>query len=262
MCAQGFKRSSFDPCVYIKHVSYEIFGFVILVYYMNDMLIATKDRSEVDKLKSLLSSEFRMKDLGTFKRILEMEIHWDRNGKLWLTQGKCARKVLARFNMENCKPVSTSLASHFKLSSVQCPTDVTARRLMSKITYSKAVESLMYLMIFTRLDIAMTLGKVSMSNLGKMHWEAMKWILRYLKGTMDYGLLWCEVTQCQILDWLCGRWLWTRSLWKEIYNGLCIYTWRWVHKLEVYFAEVRSLVYFRGRVCGSNASSEGSYLVR
>lgn len=69
------------------------------------------------KLKTKLSSEFRMKDLGTAKWILGMEIHSDlEDGKLLLTQGKYARKILTRFNMEGCKAMSTPLTSHFKLS--------------------------------------------------------------------------------------------------------------------------------------------------
>ncbi|KAL2611475.1 hypothetical protein R1flu_023167 [Riccia fluitans] len=49
----------------------------------------------------------------------------------------------------------------------------------------------MYLMVCTRPDIAYALGKVSKynANLGKVHWEAVKWILRYIKDTMGYGLL-------------------------------------------------------------------------
>jgi hypothetical protein len=192
MSAQGFKRSMFDPCVYMKRVNNAVFGFIILVLYVDDMLIAARDRSELDKLKALLSSEFRMKDLGTARRILGMEIHRDLDsGKLWLTQGKYVRKVLARFNMEDCKPVSIPLAAHFKLSSAFCPTDAVEKGLMSKIPYDKAVGSLMYLMTCTRPDIALAMGKVSryMSNPGKVHWEAVKWILRYLKGTVDFGLL-------------------------------------------------------------------------
>ena len=176
----------------MRRVSNKVFGFIILVLYVDDMLIAAKDRSEVKKLKSLLSSEFRMKDLGIAKRILGMQINRDLEaGKLWLTQGKYARKVLARFNMEDCKPVSLPLAAHFKLSSALCPTDATEKGKMSKIPYDKAVGSLMFLMICTRPDIALAMGKVSryMSNPGKVHWEAVKWILRYLKGTVDYGLL-------------------------------------------------------------------------
>ena len=56
---------------------------------------------------------------------------------------------------------------------------------MAKVPYSSAVGSLMYAMICTRPDIAYAVGVVSryMSNPGKKHWEAVKGIMRYLKGT-------------------------------------------------------------------------------
>ena len=56
---------------------------------------------------------------------------------------------------------------------------------MSKVPYASA--SLMYAMVCTRPDIAHAVGVVSifMSKLGKQHWEAIKWILRYLKGSLD-----------------------------------------------------------------------------
>ena len=56
---------------------------------------------------------------------------------------------------------------------------------MSKIPYASAVGSLMYAMIATRPDIAFAVGVVSryMANRGKKHWEAVKGVMRYLKGT-------------------------------------------------------------------------------
>ncbi|KAL2620687.1 hypothetical protein R1flu_000892 [Riccia fluitans] len=79
------------------------------------MLIVAKDKSEVEKLKAQLSAEFSMKDLDLAKKILGMEIHRDvKGGRLWLTQGKYARKVLERFNMLDAKPMDTPLANHFK----------------------------------------------------------------------------------------------------------------------------------------------------
>ena len=50
-----------------------------------------------------------------------------------------------------------------------------------------AIDSLMYAMMCTRPDIAHAVGVVSrfMSKPGKQHWEAVKWILRYLKGSLD-----------------------------------------------------------------------------
>ena len=58
---------------------------------------------------------------------------------------------------------------------------------MSKVSYASAIGSLMYTIVCTRLDIAHAVGVMSrfMSRPGKQHWEAVKWILRYLKGSSD-----------------------------------------------------------------------------
>ncbi|RVX07226.1 Retrovirus-related Pol polyprotein from transposon TNT 1-94 [Vitis vinifera] len=58
---------------------------------------------------------------------------------------------------------------------------------MSKVPYASAIGSLMYAMVCTRPDIAHAVGVVSrfMSRFGKQHWKAIKWILRYLKGSLD-----------------------------------------------------------------------------
>jgi hypothetical protein len=61
---------------------------------------------------------------------------------------------------------------------------------MSKVPYSLVVGSLMYVMVCTRQDIAHAVGVVSryMKNPCKEHWEAVKWILMYLKGTSTHAL--------------------------------------------------------------------------
>ena len=62
---------------------------------------------------------------------------------------------------------------------------------MSKVPYSNAVGSLMYAMLCTRPDISHAVWIVSryMHNLGKEHWKAVKWILRYIQKTLDVGLI-------------------------------------------------------------------------
>ena len=89
--------------------------------------------------------------------------------------------------MNEAKPVSTPLGSHFKLSKEQSPKTEEERDHMSKVPYASAIGSLMYAMVCTRPDIAHAVGVVSrfMSRPGKQHWEAVKWILRYLKGSLD-----------------------------------------------------------------------------
>jgi hypothetical protein len=98
--------------------------------------------------------------------------------------------VLERFRMQNAKLVSTPLASHFKLTKEMYPKIQEEIEYMSRVPYSSAVGILMYAMVFTRPDIAHAVGVVSryMNNLGKEHWEAVKWILRYLRGTANHAL--------------------------------------------------------------------------
>lgn len=48
----------------------------------------------------------------------------------------------------------------------------------------------MYAMVETRLDLAYSVGLVScfMTKPLKEHWQAVKWVLRYIKGTIDTRL--------------------------------------------------------------------------
>jgi hypothetical protein len=132
-----------------------------------------------------------MKDLGAAKKILGMRITRDRkNRKLTLSQGEYTEKVLESFRMQNAKPVSKPLAKHFKLTKEMCPKTQEEIEYMSRVPYSSAIGSLMYAMVCTRPDIAYAVGVVSryMKNPGKENWEAVKWILRYLKGTANHAL--------------------------------------------------------------------------
>ena len=143
-----------------------------------------------------------MKYLGAAKQILGIEIHRDRrNGKLSFSQEKYVEKILERFKMKEKKPVNVPLASLFKISSGLCPSSDEEKDYMSRVPYANAVGCLMYAMACTRCDISHAIGVFSkyMSNLGKEHWNAVKWVLRYLRGTSDY----C-ITFNRTSDSICG----------------------------------------------------------
>ncbi|KAG8474474.1 hypothetical protein CXB51_031434 [Gossypium anomalum] len=145
MTSHDFKRSSLDSCVYFKKNSDG--SFVYLLLYVDDMLIAAKDKGEIRKVKAQLSEEFEMKDLGPAKKILGMEILRDRKAsKLYLSQKGYIEKVLCRFNMQSVKLVSTPLAAHFRLSSALSPQSDDEIEYMSHFPYSSAVGSLTYAM--------------------------------------------------------------------------------------------------------------------
>jgi hypothetical protein len=191
MAEQVYTRSEYDPCVYFKKLPSG--EYVYLLLYVDDMLIASRSRTAVDRLKRQLSAEFEMKDLGEVKKILGMEIVRDRKeGRVTLTQKQYLQKVLQKFNIRNdSKAVSVPLAPHFKLSAKMSPKTVEEREYMTHVPYASAVGSLMYAMVCTRPDISHAVSMVSryMHDPGRGHWDAVKWILRYIKGTVDVGLV-------------------------------------------------------------------------
>ncbi|GKB23452.1 retrotransposon protein, putative, ty1-copia subclass [Tanacetum coccineum] len=107
------------------------------------------------------------------------------------TQSGYVSKILNNFRIDNGKSVKMPLGGHFKLSLKDCPVKDCDVERMSKVPYANAVGSLMYLMVCTRPDIAYAVSVVSryLANPGKNHWEAVKWILKYLRGTANVGLV-------------------------------------------------------------------------
>ncbi|KAJ4716959.1 Retrovirus-related Pol polyprotein from transposon TNT 1-94 [Melia azedarach] len=189
MGEQGYRKTSSDHCVFIQKFSDD--DFIILLLYVDDMLIVGRNTFGIDWLKKQLSKSFAMKDLGPAKQILGIRIHRDRAAKkLCILQEHYIEKVLERFNMSNAKVVSTPLATHFRLSTKQSLTTDKEKKDMEKVPYASAVGSLMYAMVCTRPDIAHAVGVVSrfLSNPGREHWNAVKWIMRYLRGTSNFKL--------------------------------------------------------------------------
>ncbi|RVW26208.1 Retrovirus-related Pol polyprotein from transposon TNT 1-94 [Vitis vinifera] len=145
MGKQGYKKTTSDHYVFVQKFSDD--DFVILLFYVDDILIVGRNVSRIDKLKK-------------------------------------------QFNMSKAKVVSSPLANHFKLSSRHNPSIDKEKEDMRKVLYASIVGSLMYVMVCTRPDIAYAVGVVSrfLSNPGRLHWEAVKWIMRYLRGTSKLKL--------------------------------------------------------------------------
>ena len=175
-----------DHCVYSKRSGSK---FVIITLYVDDILIARNNVEYLKDIKSWLSSNFEMKDMGNAVYILGVKISRDRSRRLLsLSQETYINKVLERFNMQNCKPIGNPIAKGETLSKRMCPQMQQEVERMKNVPYASAVGSLMYAMLCTRPDICYAVGLVSryQSNPGEAHWKAVKRILRYLKGTMDY----------------------------------------------------------------------------
>lgn len=198
----GFVRSEFDHCLYFKRDDENaIVAFLLL--YVDDMLLIGHNMYVINDIKRSLSAEFEMKDLGHAKKILGMEITRKRHDRiLILKQSAYIEKLVTRFAMHNSKSVSVPLASHFKLSKDQCPVNESDVKQMEKIPYANAVGSVMYTMVCTRPDVAHAISTLSrfMANPGLEHWTALKWLLRYLKGSAHLGLVFSACNDGVVLN--------------------------------------------------------------
>jgi len=75
----GYGKTNFDSCVFMKRFS--VNDFLILLFYVDDMLIGGHDAKKIKSLKNELNKVFAMKDLGSAKQILGMRITRDRKNK-------------------------------------------------------------------------------------------------------------------------------------------------------------------------------------
>lgn len=139
---------------------------------------------------------FDMKDMGEAHYVLGIEITRDRNQyALGLSQKNYIDKILCRFEMESCRNGESPISKGDRLHKGQCPQNKLQRKSMEKVPYARLVGSLMYAQVCTRPDIAFAVNMLSryQSNAGHEHWVAGKKVLRYLKKTRDYMLVYRRV---------------------------------------------------------------------
>ena len=179
----GFERTSADVCIY----HFQKDGVLMVVaLYVDDLLLLSNNLGALDDLKKKLGKRFDMKDLGPAQFILGIQIRRNRVKKvISISQEQYIDNILKRFGMEDCKPIATPLDANTKFSSTMSPSSDKDFLEMKEIPYQQAIGSLMYAMLGTRPDIAFAVGALSRfsSNPGMHHWQGVKRIFRYLKGT-------------------------------------------------------------------------------
>lgn len=195
---QGLVKSKNDPNLY---VSKDESGRVALVsLYVDDLIITGNASKLIENIKNDLSQMFEMKDLGELHYCLGLEI-WREKDKTMVTQSKYAREILERFNMYECKAVSTPLDQNVKLSSVDETKEVDGT------LYQQLVGSLNYLTT-TRPDISYSVSILSqyMAKPLESHWIAAKKVLRYLKGTVNFGLMYADNCNVELTGYSDSDW--------------------------------------------------------
>ncbi|KAK2438086.1 putative mitochondrial protein [Trifolium repens] len=185
----GYSKCTVEHGIYVKGTSHNRLCIVCL--YVDDLLITGSSKEEIDKLTKLLSSEFDMTNLGSLKYFLGLEFTKTSCGIL-IHQKKYVSDILKRFAMVNCNPANTPMETASSLN------EDNEGKSVNSTHYKQIVGSLRYA-CNSRLDICHSVGIVSrfMQSPKLSHMQAVKRILRYLQGTIDYGVLYTKAEEDQ-----------------------------------------------------------------
>ncbi|PKU80445.1 Retrovirus-related Pol polyprotein from transposon TNT 1-94 [Dendrobium catenatum] len=175
----GFAHSTADPSLLLyrkDHIQ------IFLLIYVDDILITGNDPSTIKFVLDKLSSKFSMKHLGDVHDFLGIKIQ-KANDSYFLSQEKYAYGILMQSAMQNFNPLANPTCT-------KVPTDVSPDpTLNDSARYRSITGSLQYLTL-TRPDISYSVNLLSqhMHEPLPVHFYLLKRLLRYIRGTLHYGL--------------------------------------------------------------------------
>jgi hypothetical protein len=155
---------------------------LIVGVYVDDLIITGSDEDEIKRFKAEMKKLFEMSDLGLLNYYLGIEVYQHKDG-IDLCQAGYATKILDKFGMTGCNPSHVPMEPRFKLSRVS------SAQAVDETEYRSIVGMLRYL-VHTRPDLSFAVGFVSrfMESPTTEHMAAVKRILRYLAGTLNWGV--------------------------------------------------------------------------
>lgn len=175
-----FVISAFDPCVLV-HKS----GTLFVSIYVDDITLFGSPSTLMDQTINLLKSEFKVNDMGQLHWLLGIRIDFTSDG-IRLSQEAYVDKILTKFRMEACNPISTPMDANQRLLAA-----TVEETRAEPALYQQIVGSINYLVTATRPDLAYTIAHLSQYNKdpSATHFACLKRVLRFLKATKDRSLL-------------------------------------------------------------------------
>ena len=176
----GFNMSRTDSSMFLH------FGkatTLIVLVYVDDILVTGSSSTQISSLIAKLDSVFALRDLGQLSFFLGIEVSYN-EGSMTLSQTKYISDLLHRTEMFDTKPTKTPGAVGKNLSKFDGDP-------MTDVTHYRSVVGALQYVTLTRPDIAFVVNKACqvMQQPTTAHWLSVKRILRYLRGTMQDGLL-------------------------------------------------------------------------
>ncbi|CAN1753275.1 Retrovirus-related Pol polyprotein from transposon TNT 1-94 [Linum perenne] len=194
---QGYMQSKVDYSLFLKNHDGH---FTAALVYVDDLILGGNNLLEIESLKRSLNDEFKIKDLGTLKFFLGLEVARNHEG-IHLSQRKYTLEILEEAGFLSSKPVTTPMDSKVHLSSSG------SEPFEDGECYRRLVGKLIYL-TNTRPDISFATQQVSqfMGAPTEAHYKAATRILRYLKSAPASGLFFPTKSSMQLKAYSDSDW--------------------------------------------------------
>ena len=198
----GAYPSPADPSLYIKTGDNK--SFVLVSTVVDDFLMTGWPESYLQSFKSALFQKLAMTGGDEAQWFINLTITRDRKRRtLMLDQSKYAETVLRDFGMSDCRAARTPAPEGQVLSKSMCPVTEIEKAKAAMVPYQSILGKLLYFRI-TRPDIMQIVSKLASyaSCWGMAHWKAAKYVLHYIKGTKNFGLLFTSAGKSLTEPWI------------------------------------------------------------
>ncbi|MFS7996236.1 putative RNA-directed DNA polymerase [Helianthus anomalus] len=177
--SQGFRSSVCDNSLFVYYRGSQT---AYLLLYVDDIVLTASSDELLQDIIRMLSREFAMTDLGPLHHFLGVKVTRT-SGGLFLDQAQYTKDIISRASMSSCKPCTTPVDLSTKLSASD-------GSLFHDPTLYRSLAGALQYLTFTRPDISYAVQQVClfMHAPRDPHFAFLKRILRYLQGTVDYGI--------------------------------------------------------------------------
>ncbi|GKE26026.1 retrovirus-related pol polyprotein from transposon TNT 1-94 [Tanacetum coccineum] len=159
-----FSKGAVDPTLFTQKTGKHI---LLVQIHVDDIIFASTDPKACDIFSNKMSSKFQMSMMGQMSFFLGIQVSQNLGG-IFINQSKFALEILKKFRMDSCDPIDTLMVDRLKLDEdpLGIPVDQTRFRSMASPT--------------------------------KKYLEALKWVFRYLRGTINWGLWYPKDTAMEL----------------------------------------------------------------
>lgn len=174
---------------YRRHPDGEI---SIIFLHVDDMTLVCSLLANLLHLKEMIKAELEITDNGELHWLLGIEVKRNlEKHTIALSQRAYIDSIVARYGFSDAKPLAQPMDPHVRLSIDQCPVSTAEYAAMRDKPYLEALGALQYVSVATRPDITFAVGQLAQfgRNPGLAHWNALKRVYQYLKGTADVWLV-------------------------------------------------------------------------